>query len=111
MADGVETMNEIITYIIKTDEGEYYCGATINLIGRLEQHQTEKIPHWFGFKNRKKFQLQCFFNGDYEERIKKFGVKAFIDCLNHMSNDCIIQTNAHLLYRLDKIERRSQPHG
>ncbi len=72
----------MITYIVKTKSSEYYCGATIHLCKRLLEHRIEKHPHWFSFKNRKNFILVYKIEGDYEKKIKKFGIKNFIKCLN-----------------------------
>lgn len=73
-------MVTIITYILKTLSGEFYCGKTNNLPKRLLEHKQEKYPHWFASKNRKKFSLVCELRGDYEKKIKQFGIKNFIEC-------------------------------
>ena len=68
----------MITYIIETKEGEFYCGKTNDLDRRMEQHKKEKIPHWFGFKNRKEFVIAYTFDGDVEKIIKRCGVKNIV---------------------------------
>lgn len=75
-------MNAIITYIIETSKHEYYCGKTINIDKRIQEHIKEKRPHWFGFNNRKEFRIILKIDGDYEAKIKKFGIKNFLKCLH-----------------------------
>lgn len=64
------------TYIIITANKEFYCGKTKNISKRVYEHIHESKPSWFGFKNRKSFNLY-YIEGDYEKRIKTFGVKTF----------------------------------
>jgi predicted GIY-YIG superfamily endonuclease len=71
----------LVTYIIKTFEGEYYCGKTNDLNKRIEQHIKENSPHWFSFKQRRNFIIVFKCNNDYEKNIKSFGVKKFIECI------------------------------
>jgi predicted GIY-YIG superfamily endonuclease len=75
----------MLTYIIKTINGEYYCGKTINLFNRLQQHRNEKKPNWFGFKNRKSFMLKYVIDGDYEKQIKRAGIKFIVYILDNAS--------------------------
>lgn len=72
-------VDPIITYIIETEEGEYYCGKTKDIIKRINEHSKEKRPHWFGFKKRKKWKLIIYFDGDHEKKIKTFGIKRFME--------------------------------
>ncbi len=76
----------MITYILKTSSGEFYCGKTNNLFKRLEEHKQEKYPRWFAAKNRKRFSLICELKGDYEKKIKKFGIKSFVQCIKFCLN-------------------------
>ena len=73
------------TYIIETNEKEYYCGKTNNIDKRLKEHLKEKRPHWFSFKNRKQFQLKTIIKGDYEKEIKRFGVKKYLESIKEVS--------------------------
>ncbi len=73
------------TYIIKTVNGEYYCGKTDNIHRRLQEHKGEQKPKWFGFKNRREFILKYIIYGDYEKQIKRAGVKLVCDILNNAS--------------------------
>lgn len=75
----------MITYILKTMEGEYYCGKTNNLERRMDEHKTTKYG-WFSFKNRKEFIIMLIINGDYEKEIKRFGVEKYLKCLNNIEN-------------------------
>ena len=72
-------MNNIKTYIIQTQQGEYYCGKTNNIERRLKQHQNENKPHWFAFKRRKQWKMIIEIQGDCEKKIKSFGVKRFAE--------------------------------
>jgi len=65
------------TYIVKTKEGEYYCGKTSRILERIKEHHAEKRPHWFGFKKRKIWDNIFICKGDHEKKIKSFGVKRF----------------------------------
>ncbi len=65
----------MITYIIETNENEFYCGKTNNIDRRLKEHLKEKIPHWFGFKDRKNIRHVIYISGDMEKKIKKFGIR------------------------------------
>ena len=67
--------DSIITYIIKTESDEYYCGKTTNLIKRLNEHKLEHYPKWFNSDKRKRFVNIKQFNGDFEKGIKRCGVK------------------------------------
>lgn len=68
---------QTLTYIIKTEDAEYYCGKTCNIDRRLKEHRSEKKPRWFGFKNRHRFNTYdvIIFKGDFEKKIKRAGVK------------------------------------
>jgi predicted GIY-YIG superfamily endonuclease len=68
----------MITYILKCENGEYYCGKTKDLDKRLDQHRKEKYPHWFCNDNRRNFTIIWKSEGDYEKKIKAFGVKLFV---------------------------------
>lgn len=74
----------MITYIIRTKENEFYCGKTKDLHRRLAQHKQEKRPHWFAFKNRKEFIVLFKIIGDYEKKIKKFGIRNFVKCIGSL---------------------------
>ncbi len=71
----------IYTYIIITYHHEYYCGITHDIKRKLKEHKSEKYPHWFSFKRRKHFTILYVFRGNYEKKIKKFGIKNFCDML------------------------------
>jgi hypothetical protein len=71
----------IKTYIIVTKDKEYYCGKTTNVINRLNEHMLEKSPHWFGMKDRKNISVIWVIDGDFEKKIKSFGVKNFISSI------------------------------
>ena len=61
------------TYIMKHKKSnKYYCGKTNNIDRRMEEHTNDR---W------KNYQLLWYVIGDYEKRIKKFGVNQFINCL------------------------------
>ena len=74
---------QIFTYIIITVSGEYYCGKSIDVHKRIYQHSNEKKPHWFAYKDRKKFCLIKIIKGNYENNIKRFGVKKYIESINN----------------------------
>ena len=74
---------KIITYIIQTKDNEYYCGKTNNLNKRIKEHLEEKIPHWFAFKDRKNIRLVVYLKGDYENKIKKFGIRNLFDFMRN----------------------------
>lgn len=73
---------QMITYIIKTKSGEFYSGKTNDIENRLTQHKKENKPHWFAFKDRKNWIDVVYFNGDYEKKIKRAGVKLIYDIIN-----------------------------
>ena len=72
-------MTQIKTYILKCSSGEYYCGKSIDISRRLIQHKEEESPHFFCNSKRKDFKLVFKVNMDVEDKIKRFGVKAFIE--------------------------------
>lgn len=73
------------TYIIQTRYSkEYYCGKTINIEKRMVEHQKEEKRKWFGFRNRKPFDLLYIIDGDYEINIKSFGVEKFVIMLDNL---------------------------
>jgi len=72
----------MITYIIKCENGEYYCGKSNNIDKRIEQHKHEKYPHWFCNDKRRNFNLIWKAEGDYEKKIKVFGVKLFVSLIS-----------------------------
>ena len=69
------------TYITLSESGEYYCGKTKCIATRMRQHEKEKKPHWFAFKNRREFTIVLILEGDYEKCIKRFGVKKYLESL------------------------------
>lgn len=71
----------IITYIIKTRSGEFYCGKTSDIDKRIKEHKKEKKPHWFSYKDRDNFFMPVTIRGDYENQIKRAGVKFVYDIL------------------------------
>lgn len=73
------------TYIIETIEKEYYCGITNNINKRLIDHVNENKPQWFGFKNRKRFNLKHIIKGNFEKQIKRAGVKVISNILDNAS--------------------------
>ncbi len=80
---GVETL---LTYIIETLNGEFYCGKTEKILQiRLTEHEMEKYPRWFASLKRKQFKLLYSIKGDYEKKIKKFGIKNFAECINSLN--------------------------
>lgn len=72
----------MFTYIIETSNNEYYCGRTINIERRMKEHRKEKYPHWFCNDNRRNFKLVWKIEENFESKIKKFGVRNFMRCLN-----------------------------
>ena len=48
---------------------KYYCGKTNNINRRMKEHKNDR---W------KNYQLVWYIEGDYEKRIKKFGVNQFM---------------------------------
>jgi predicted GIY-YIG superfamily endonuclease len=72
-------MTNVVTYIIETESKEYYVGMTINLEKRLIEHQKESYPHWFNSLKRKTFLKMWTIKGNYELKIKSFGIKKFIE--------------------------------
>lgn len=75
----------IITYIIKTENNDFYCGKTNNILRRFTEHRKEKYPHWFAkIENRKNFLDVIKIVGDYENNIKRFGVKRFYECFKNL---------------------------
>lgn len=82
--NGVKTMIE--TYIIRTSSDEFYCGKTKDFIKRMPQHEKEKYPHWFASKKRKKFEVIYLFKGDYEKKIKQFGIRKFCEVMRQISS-------------------------
>jgi len=83
------------TYIIQTRYSkEYYCGKTFNIEKRMIEHQKEEKRKWFGFCNRKPFDLLYIINGDYERNIKSFGIEKFIIMFDReIRNHSIIKDN------------------
>lgn len=71
----------MITYILRTKEGEFYCGKTINLANRLLCHKNPDKKSWFFDKNRTDFILIWKIDIDVEKDIKRFGVEKFVRCL------------------------------
>lgn len=69
------------TYILKTQSNEYYCGKTTNINNRLKLHRASK-KGWFCSASRRNFILLHKFKGNYENKIKKVGVKLVIDLLS-----------------------------
>jgi len=63
-----------VTYIVLTKAGEYYCGKTTDLGRRMQEHDKEKKPHWFGYNNRKNIHNIITIKGDFEKQIKRMGV-------------------------------------
>jgi len=74
----------MITYIIECNNGDIYCGKTNDLDRRMCEHNKEKYPHYFSFKSRKPFKLIFISRGDYEEDIKRFGIRKFMDSIDNM---------------------------
>ena len=67
----------MITYILKTINNEVYCGKTKDLDRRIKEHK--RGDGWFQFRNRNEFKILFIIEGDYEKKIKKFGVLNFIE--------------------------------
>lgn len=85
----VETV--LFTYIVETKKGEYYCGKTTDINRRLEEHHKGINGVWFSFNNRNDFKLVFLMGGDYEKKIKSFGVKLFYNISNRRSPlSCLI---------------------
>lgn len=76
---------KIKTYILKTIDGEYYCGKTMDLDKRLREHLIEKSPCWFSLLNRRNFELISILHGNFEKEIKRFGVRRFYEAINKVS--------------------------
>jgi len=75
------TRPEVVTYIVVLKYKEFYCGKTTNLGKRLLDHKHEKKPHWFGYSNRNKNIISYLYvKGDFEKKIKSFGIKRFYNC-------------------------------
>ena len=66
---------DTLTYIIKCDNGDFYCGKTKDIDKRMKTHLKEKLPHYFAFKGRKPFFICLIFSGDFEKQIKRAGIK------------------------------------
>ncbi len=66
------------TYVLRTLRGAYYCGKTVHVGRRMNQHKKGK--GWFKYKDRKRFVLLFVVSGDYEKNIKSFGVQKFYEC-------------------------------
>ena len=75
----------MITYILKTKKGEYYCGKTNDLGIRLENHRINRKDKWFGSNQRHQFELQYYFSFDCEKQIKRCGIKLLVKLLNEVS--------------------------
>lgn len=73
---------EITTYILHTSSDEYYCGKTNNIIRRMFEHKEGKNGSWFNSNKRMSFKIVFKINDDFEKKIKSFGVKKFIYCIN-----------------------------
>jgi hypothetical protein len=76
---GQYPLNKMFTYIIRTINNEFYCGKTEDIEKRMKQHKAEKFPHWFYNDSRKNFKIIFCISGDYEKKIKSFGVSKFVD--------------------------------
>lgn len=71
------------TYIIKIkNKEEYYCGKTKDLDRRVKEHKKEKLPSWFGYNYRKKWDIIIYIDGDYEKEIKRAGVRLIFNIVN-----------------------------
>ena len=75
---------KIVTYILFTESGEYYCGKTKNISKRLYQHKTINKKSWFNNTKRCLFDAKVI-NGDFEKQIKRAGVKLIFKILNAVS--------------------------
>jgi predicted GIY-YIG superfamily endonuclease len=74
----------MITYIIKCrNTGELYCGKTLDIKKRLKEHKRGINGLWFSSK-RRRFSDIVTIKGDFEKRIKKFGVKQFLECVDNI---------------------------
>ena len=78
--------NNIITYIIETSHKELYCGKTNNIKRRIKEHMKEDKPHWFAFNNRKQMINLYIIKGNYEQKIKSFGLKKFMEVVDSINN-------------------------
>lgn len=67
------------TYILRCGTGEFYCGKTTDINRRMKEHQEGIKGKWF-LGRRRKFNLLIEIDGDYEKKIKKFGIKNFVYC-------------------------------
>lgn len=64
----------MFTYILKTIDGEYYCGKAKDIDKRIKQHKNPNKKSWFHAKNRTHFEIIYLFEGDFEKYIKQCGV-------------------------------------
>ena len=78
--NGVDT-NGIVTYILRTKKGEFYCGKTNNLKRRLEEHKQRKNGSWFSYNERNDFKLIISIQGNFEKNVKRFGVKNYLNAM------------------------------
>lgn len=81
----IGTPLKMITYILKTNSNEYYCGKTNNLQRRIQEHKFPKKCSWFFIKNRRKFKLLLIIYGDYEKNIKSFGIEQYYNSINNIN--------------------------
>ena len=80
----------IITYILKTESDEYFCSSSNNIEKQLDNHLAG-VPKWFNcYKNRKQFKVIYLKNGDYTNKIRKFGIAEFIKCCDDRTDSLVI---------------------
>ena len=72
-----------LTYILRTQSNEYYCGKTININDRLQTHKLSR-KGWFCSASRRNFKLLYLFTGNYEKTIKRAGIKLIVNLLNNI---------------------------
>ena len=86
-------MQGLKTYIIKTGKFnqysgkyDYYCGKTNNIKRRLKEHKKEKYPSWFSrYAERKNFIKIIVIKSDFENQIKRAGVKVVYDIIDNLT--------------------------
>ena len=77
--------HEIVTYILLTKSSEIYCGKTINLKKRLEQHKKLNKKSWFNKSDRCDFITASVIFGDYKKQIKRAGVKLIFNIIRNIN--------------------------
>lgn len=66
----------LVTYIIRTEKGEYYSGRSDTLVITLQEHRQPK-KGWFCVNDRHIFKDVIYFKGDHLKKVKAFGVERF----------------------------------